>query len=64
MGIVQARPSMAVGFRNSTKNKKAEVFDPTSPEPLVTEEDTIILRKTWSQLKDEITKVGVVFFVR
>ena len=66
MGIIQTKDETGLGMRHSirTNNNKSEVFDPTVPEPELTTEDAILLKKTWNQLKDEITKVGVVTFVK
>ena len=66
MGVVQTKPDNLLKIRNSfkTNNNKTETFDPKTPEPVVTEEDAILLKKAWSQIKDEITKVGVVTFVK
>ena len=66
MGIIQTKGGTGLGIRNSirTNNNKSEIFDPTAPEPELTTEDAILLKKTWNQLKDEITKVGVVTFVK
>ena len=66
MGIIQTKGDIRLGIRNSikTNNNKAEVFDPRAPEPELTTEDAILLKKTWNQLKDEITKVGIVTFMK
>ena len=66
MGVVQTKPRTVIALRNSLKinNNKAQVFNPTNPEPVVTEEDAILLRNTWSHLKDEVSKVGVVTFIK
>lgn len=66
MGIIQTKDDITLKMRNSFKinNNRSSAFDPTAPEPNVTTEDAILLKKTWNQLKNEITKVGVVTFVK
>ena len=66
MGIIQTKGEIKLGIRSSfrTNNNKAQVFDPRAPEPELTSEDAILLKKTWNQLKDEIMRVGVVTFMK
>lgn len=45
-------------------NEKKLLFDPNAPEPEMTISQARILTDMWRTLKDDISKVGVITFVR
>ena len=63
MGLTQAKLDNPPGKLHTSKAKRKKI-DPKSLEPLVTEEDTIILQKTWTQIKHEVENIGLVAFIK
>jgi ferredoxin-fold anticodon binding domain-containing protein len=50
---------------NDKKIKKiSKLFNPEDPVPEVTLNDVKILKEMWAIVKDDISKVGVITFVR
>lgn len=66
MGVIQTRSGFPLVIKNPVRKNtnQAKYFDPSSSEPVLSIEDAITLKKAWSQIKDEITKVGIVTFMK
>jgi len=45
-------------------NNRKKIFDPNAPEPEMSIEQAQTLTNMWRTLKDDISKVGVITFVR
>ena len=63
MGLTQAKLDNPPGKPHTNKTKRKKI-DPESSEPLVSEEDTIILQKTWTEIKHEVENIGLVAFIK
>ena len=62
MGIIQGRPGEKTFGKEN--NNKAIKFDPRMPEPDLTDGQAKLLKEMWFDLKDNISRVGVITFVK
>ena len=44
--------------------KKSKVFNPNDPVPEITPDEVKILKEMWASVNDDISKVGIITFVR
>lgn len=61
MGVTMTKLNLC----NITKlTNGVSYYDPSAPEPEITLEQSTLLTGTWRLIKDDITKVGIITFVR
>lgn len=60
------RGSKAVEKANSLRNKNHlhSTFDPDKKVPVISNREVELLRETWLLMKGDISKVGVITFIR
>ena len=63
MGIMQGKPKVNT-LRGKENNNKSIKFDPRKPEPVLTDGQAKLLKDMWFGLKDDISRVGVITFVK
>ena len=63
MGALNSQP-MDNNSSVRTKNNVHSSFDPDSKLPVISDKEAELLKSTWVVVKDDITKVGVITFIR
>ncbi len=61
MGATQGKEDLIIGRDNNNARIK---FDPSQPEPVISDGEANLLKEVWYGLKDDILKVGVITFIK
>ena len=61
MGMVQGKTKTSDKKDNNNTRIK---FDPAIPEPEISDSEIKVLKGLWSTLKEDISKVGIITFVK